>query len=101
MVIETMPAAPARTTAARLVDSARAMLDEQGLDGLTLRAIARGAGVSHGAPLRHFPTLAALLAAVAAQGFDELVAAVDAQIDARPDDAPARGTGLRPRVAGT
>jgi AcrR family transcriptional regulator len=73
-------AAPTRTTATRLVDSARAMLDEQGLDGLTLRAIARRAGVSHGAPLRHFPTLASLLAAVAAQGFRELIVAVDAQI---------------------
>jgi AcrR family transcriptional regulator len=67
------------STADRLVESARAMLDEQGFEGLTLRAIARRAGVSHGAPLRHFPTLAALLSAVAAQGFRELIAAVDAQ----------------------
>ena len=50
--------APPPTTADLLVASARAMLDEQGLEGLTLRAIARRAGVSHGAPLRHFPTLA-------------------------------------------
>jgi AcrR family transcriptional regulator len=75
------PTTPLSPTAARLVDSARAMLDEQGLEGLTLRAIARRAGVSHGAPLRHFPTLAALLSAVAAQGFRELIAAVDAQLD--------------------
>ncbi len=75
------PTAPGSATATRLVDSARAMLDEQGLDGLTLRAIARRAGVSHGAPLRHFPTLASLLAAVAAEGFRELVGAVDAQTD--------------------
>ena len=65
------------------------MLDEQGLDGLTLRAIARRAGVSHGAPLRHFPTLAALLSAVAAQGFRELIAAVDAQLAALDDGATA------------
>lgn len=76
----TLDAAP--STAVVLVDSARAMLDEQGLEGLTLRAIARRAGVSHGAPLRHFPTLAALLSAVAAQGFRELIAAVDEQIGA-------------------
>ncbi len=68
-------------TATRLVDSARAMLDEQGLEGLTLRAIARRAGVSHGAPLRHFPTLASLLSTVAAQGFRDLIAAVDAATD--------------------
>jgi AcrR family transcriptional regulator len=83
----TVNAAP--STAAVLVDSARAMLDEQGLDGLTLRAIARRAGVSHGAPLRHFPTLAALLSAVAAQGFRELIAAVGEQIAARDEGATA------------
>jgi AcrR family transcriptional regulator len=75
------------STADRLVDSARAMLDEQGLDGLTLRAIARRAGVSHGAPLRHFPTLAALLAAVAADGFRELIAAVDTETSLLADGA--------------
>jgi AcrR family transcriptional regulator len=85
----TIQTAPAPTTATRLVDAARAMLDEQGLEGLTLRAIARRAGVSHGAPLRHFPTLVSLLAAVAAQGFRELIVAVDAQIDALDGDASA------------
>lgn len=65
------------------------MLDEQGLEGLTLRAIARRAGVSHGAPLRHFPTLAALLSAVAAQGFRELITAVDAQTGMLDPDATA------------
>jgi AcrR family transcriptional regulator len=65
------------------------MLDEQGLDGLTLRAIARRAGVSHGAPLRHFPSLASLLAAVAAEGFEELIAAVDRETGALAEDAPA------------
>ncbi|MGZ4803233.1 MAG: TetR/AcrR family transcriptional regulator [Acidimicrobiia bacterium] len=95
MSIEAPPtAAPAEPptaapTARRLVDSARSMLDEQGLDGLTLRAIARRAGVSHGAPLRHFPTLGALLAAVAAQGFRELIAAVDVQLAALAPDATA------------
>jgi AcrR family transcriptional regulator len=76
-------------TAQRLVDSARLMLDEQGLEGLTLRAIARRAKVSHGAPLRHFPSLASLLSAVAAQGFRELIAAVDAQIAQLPAGATA------------
>ncbi len=96
MVIDAPPAArgPApttstSTTATRLVAAARAMLDEQGLEGLTLRAIARRAGVSHGAPLRHFPTLAVLLSTVAAHGFRELIAAVDAETGALTDDATA------------
>jgi len=39
---------------------------------VTLREVARKAGVSHGAPYRHFPGLDHLLAAVAEQGFREL-----------------------------
>lgn len=67
-------------TADRLVASAREILDEQGLEGLTLRAIARRAHVSHGAPLKHFPSLAALLAAVAATGFRDLIASVEGRL---------------------
>jgi AcrR family transcriptional regulator len=63
-----------------LLVAAREVVAKDGLEGLTLRAIARHAGVSHGAPLRHFPTLASLLAAVAAEGFARLVDAVDAAI---------------------
>jgi AcrR family transcriptional regulator len=40
--------------------------------------------------LRHFPSLASLLAAVAAEGFEDLIAAVDAQTAVLPADAPAR-----------
>lgn len=56
----------------RLVEVGTAMLDEGGLAAVSLRAIARQAGVSHGAPRRHFPTHAALLAAIAAEGLADL-----------------------------
>lgn len=59
------------------------MVARHGLEGLTLRAIARHAGVSHGAPLRHFTSLAALLAALSAWGFEQLIAAVDEAAEAR------------------
>jgi AcrR family transcriptional regulator len=85
-----MAAATTHATADRLVASAREMLDQQGLEGLTLRAIARRAHVSHGAPLRHFPSLASLLSAVAAAGFRDLIAAIDAQLAALPQGADAR-----------
>jgi AcrR family transcriptional regulator len=83
------------TTRDRLLDAAREVVARDGLEGLTLRAIARHAGVSHGAPLRHFPNLAALLAALSAWGFDQLVAAVDDAVEARsrpraPQDARSR-----------
>jgi AcrR family transcriptional regulator len=56
----------------RLLDAALAVLAEEGVEGLTLRAIARRADVSHGAPLKHFPHRAALLSAVATIGFREM-----------------------------
>ncbi len=70
------------STRDRLVDTARAYLDEEGVDGIGLREIARRAGLSHGAPLRHFPTLGRLLAAVAAEGFRDLYASVEASMSA-------------------
>ena len=78
----------------RLLDAARQVVAEEGLEGLTLRAIARRAGVSHGAPLRHFPTLAALLAAVGADGFRRLEASVDAALAAADAAAAAEGRTL-------
>src|SRR4051794_7332976 len=58
----------------RLVTHALAVLEAEGVDAVTVRRVAREAGVSHGAPLRHFSTRADLLAAVAATGFAQLQA---------------------------
>jgi AcrR family transcriptional regulator len=60
-----------------LLAAARAELAEHGRATVSLRAVARRAGVSHAAPKYHFPDRAALLTAVAAQGFRELAAALD------------------------
>ena len=81
-----MPTDP--TPRERLLIAAREVVAEDGLEGLTLRAIARQAGVSHGAPLRHFPTLASLLAALAAEGFALLVDGVEAAITRAETDRP-------------
>lgn len=56
----------------RLISSAVTLLAEEGVEAVTLRRIARVAGVSHGAPLRHFTGRAELLSAVASEGFAEL-----------------------------
>jgi AcrR family transcriptional regulator len=55
-----------------LVESASALLDEGGIEALSLRAVAGRAGVSAMAPYRHFADKAALLAAVAEHGFERL-----------------------------
>ncbi len=52
-----------------LVAAALELIREAGLGALTLRAVARRAGVSEAAPYRHFADKDALLAAVAEQGF--------------------------------
>jgi AcrR family transcriptional regulator len=55
-----------------LREAARAILEEEGLDALSLRSVARRAGVSHAAPYRHYASREALLADVAIAGFTQL-----------------------------
>src|SRR5277367_5277496 len=55
-----------------LLEAARAILEEESLAALTLRAVARKAGVSHAAPYRHFPNHEALLVELSVEGFQEL-----------------------------
>lgn len=52
-----------------LLDAAWRLVAEKGLAALTLRELARAAGVSHAAPYHHFPTRTALLDALAVEGF--------------------------------
>ncbi|GAA4454983.1 TetR/AcrR family transcriptional regulator [Phytohabitans houttuyneae] len=56
----------------RLVAAGVELVTREGSEMLTLREIARRAGVSHGAPRRYFPTHLSLLSAIARQGFREL-----------------------------
>ena len=58
--------------ASALVQAALDLLSEDGVDAVSLRAVARRAGVSAMAPYRHFPNKESLLAAVAVQGFEAL-----------------------------
>jgi len=55
-----------------LLDAARKILEEESLANLSLRAVARRAGVSHAAPYRHFPNHESLLVELAVEGFVEL-----------------------------
>jgi AcrR family transcriptional regulator len=61
-----------------LITAGLALLERDGLEGLTLRRTAAAAGVSHTAPAHHFPTLKALLTALAAIGFERFGAAMRA-----------------------
>lgn len=57
-----------------LLETCCSHIATQGTEGLSLRALAREAGVSPTAPYRHFDSRHALLAALATEGFEELAA---------------------------
>lgn len=90
------PARPARRPAAArtespyhhgalreaLLEAAGRVLERDGLSGLTLRAVAREAGVSHAAPTHHFGDLTGLLSELAAVGFRQFNAAMASSCDA-------------------
>ena len=59
-----------------LLEAARTILEEESLSALTLRAVARKAGVSHAAPYRHFSNHEALLVELSIEGFEELREAI-------------------------
>lgn len=69
-------------TRSALVRAGIDLLEETGSPDIGLRAIARRAGVSHGAPRRWFPTHRSLLAAIAEQGLHDLTDALAAAVEA-------------------
>lgn len=73
-----------------LLDAAEQTLREQGADRVSLRELARRAGVSHGAPNRHFHDRQALLDALVDVGFDRLGDELDAAIESAGEDFEAR-----------
>lgn len=59
---------------ASLIEAAGEIVAEKGLEALSLREAARIVGVSHAAPYRHFADKEALVAALATDGFQRLLA---------------------------
>jgi len=63
-----------------LVDAALKLVERGGAEAVSLRDLAQSLGVSRAAPYRHFADRDALLATVAARGFDDLVALYEAAL---------------------
>jgi AcrR family transcriptional regulator len=64
-----------------LLDTALAAIEEHGPVAISLRDLARRAGVSHAAPTHHFRDKTGLLTALAAEGWGLLAAALDSVPD--------------------
>ena len=71
---------------ADLIGAATELLATNGLEQISLRAVARQAGVSHAAPYRHFENKTALLAAIVESGFEKLATAMQKASSGFPED---------------
>ncbi len=69
-----------------LLEEASAVLEEAGADAISMRDLARRLGVSHAAPGHHFEGRQGLLSALAAAGFENLAASLEAAMDGPPGE---------------
>jgi AcrR family transcriptional regulator len=71
-----------------LIDAALRLAEEGGAEAVSVREAARRAGVSPGAPFRHFPSRVALMTAVAEEAQRRFRAEIDAALSMAPDGDP-------------
>lgn len=81
---------------AALLSAAAAMLAEAGIEGFSLRQVAKRVGVSHSAPAHHFGDTQGLIVALAAEGFRRFTTAMRARQAVEPPDPRSQliGSGL-------
>lgn len=99
MLCDMIPSEPKEATSyhhgnleRHLIEVALEMIDESGTAELTLRGIAKRAGVSHSAPYRHFSDKETLLAAVAREGFSLMLSEINLRLERATDDPLVRFT---------
>jgi AcrR family transcriptional regulator len=63
-----------------VLEATLALVEQEGVGSLSMREIARRAGVSHGAPYHHFHDKAGVMTAIAEEGFQKLEAALRAGV---------------------
>jgi AcrR family transcriptional regulator len=69
-----------------LLDAAVQLVEARGLDAVSVREVAKMAGVSPGAPFRHFHSRTALLTGVAEQAMEGLESAIDRSLHAAAEE---------------
>ncbi len=68
-----------------LINAGLEILAQEGINALSLRKVARRAGVSHAAPYRHFADKEALIAAIAEEGYQKLAQQMEQAAAQFPD----------------
>lgn len=68
------------------VQAAREVISEQGVEGLSMRDVARRLHISHQAPYRHFPSRDHLLAEIMRRCFEEFANFLDQTAKSHSDD---------------
>lgn len=71
-----------------VIDATLCLVDEGGFENVNLREVARRAGVSTGAPFRHFPNKTALLTAVAEESMQLFRAEIAGELKKLADPSP-------------
>ncbi len=69
-----------------LIEAGIEILSKEGVGALSLRKVARRAGVSHTAPYAHYADKQALIAAIATEGYEKLYARLAGVVQRYPDD---------------
>lgn len=70
-----------------LLDEASRVLEDEGVEAISFRALARSLGVSHAAPGHHFADRHALLAALGTLGFETFADALEQAMEGLEEDA--------------
>ena len=71
-----------------LIDAGFQLVEEAGAEGLSVREVARRAGVSPGAPFRHFESRDALMTAIAMEAQRRFRVEIDAALKQSPEGDP-------------
>lgn len=69
----------------RILDTSLKLIDQKGLDGLSMREVARKLKVTHGAPYYHFKDRSSIVAALVQEGLAKLTTMLEAGAAAHDD----------------
>jgi AcrR family transcriptional regulator len=72
----------------RILSASVTLIEEQGLSALSMREVARRAGVSHQAPYHHFADREAIMGAIAEEGFRLLSERLEQALRSDPEQLP-------------